>query len=138
MPDPFDRPQPELPRFVESEAHELLKENLTLALGVHRQAMTGKLPANLPIGEKRLAVESAHTTVKAALQTDRAALRARQENTMEIAMIRIWFAGVTLGEKLEPVDLEKLRATPRAKLEAALGQRQMQEFDEIRWDAIAD
>jgi hypothetical protein len=120
------------PRVIAVEAHTKLARNLDLALDVHQQAMSASLP-DVPQGDKRLMVESAHATVKAALATDRTALRARQENTLEIVLLRVLFARIKRGMWVKPEDAEKLRTAPRAKLETALGARQMIEYDTLEW-----
>jgi hypothetical protein len=128
------RPPPPPPTLAsEGEAHQKLKRNLDLALDVHNQAMRAELPPDLPAGEKRLMVETAHVTVKAALATDRTALRARQENTLEIVMLRILFARKQRGYPIKPEDEERLRTAPRAKLEIALMPREVAEYDQLEW-----
>jgi hypothetical protein len=142
MPDIFNKvfgdalrpaPQPEPPPLVATEAHEKLRRNLGLALDRHHDLIAKPLTPETTAHDKRLALEASTSTIKAALATDRTALRTRQEDTLGIALIRIWLSGVLLGKTLEPGDLEKLRTMPRAKLQAALNPRQLAEYDLIDW-----
>jgi hypothetical protein len=129
---PAPQPAPAPTLATEGEAHSKLQRNVDLALDVHQQAMRANLP-DVPQGDKRLMVESAHATIKAALATDRTALKARQENTIEIVMLRVLFARKLHGMRSKPEDEEKLRTAPRVKLELALGARGLAEYDELKW-----
>ena len=130
--DPFALP-PEPPVVAESAAHEQLKANLDLALGVHRRAMSAELP-NIPTADKRLMVESAHVTVRAALQTDSNALRARENNVLELVLWRVVFERIRRGLPVKDEDRERLRNAPRSRLEQAFSPRQMLQFDKMKWD----
>ena len=132
--DLFDEiPIPPKPTLAsEGDAHNKLQRNVDLALDVHQQAMRANLP-DVPQGDKRLMVESAHATIKAALATDRTALKARQENTIELVMLRVLLARKARGLWIKPEDEEKFRTAPRAKLESALGARGLAEYDELKW-----
>ncbi len=77
-------------------------------------------------------VESANTTVKAALATDRTALKARSDNILERVLLRVIVVRKYHGRG-SPKDVERLRATPRAELEAALGQRWLKEYDRMEF-----
>jgi hypothetical protein len=128
-PVPADVPEP--PRAVAAEPYAKLKRNLDLALDVHKQALSASLP-DVPASDKRLMVESAHATVKA-LATDRTAVKARQENTLELVMLRVLFARKRHGYASKPEDEEKLRTAPRTKLETSLGARGLAEYDALKW-----
>lgn len=132
---PWDQIQPETKGSLtfEGEPHVKLKRNLSLALDVHQQAMKGELPPELPAGEKRLAVESASATVKAALATDRTALKARSEKLMEQVFLRLLFYKKLFGKEMTDADVKALRTAPRADLEAALGP-QMAKYDNLNWE----
>ena len=129
---PAPKPAPESPLVSDSEAHAKLKRNLDMALDVHKQAMSATLP-DIPGGDKRLMVESANTTVKAALATDRTALKARSDNILERVLLRVIVVRKYHGREVAPKDVERLRATPRAELEAALGQRWLKEYDRMEF-----
>ena len=91
-PQPTPPPAPTLAS--EGDAHNKLQRNVQLALEVHHKLMSAE-PENA--GDKRLALEAANMSVKAALATDRTALKARQENTMELFMLRVLFSRKRLG-----------------------------------------
>lgn len=114
----------------DGDAHNKLQRNVQVALDIHHQLMLAEPET---AGDKRLALEAANMSVKAALATDRTALKARQENTIEIVMLRVLFARISRGMWVKPEDAEKLRTAPRAKLEIALGARSLAEFDELKW-----
>jgi len=123
------------PLTTATEAHEKLKRNLDQALDWHSAAMAGELP-DLPAGDKRLGQESANMTVKAALTTDRTALKARSEGIAERLALRTLFHRKRLGRELSPAEEAELRSTPRKKMEAAMGDgpgapRLMAEFDKM-------
>ena len=116
---PADEPEP--PRAVASEAHAKLKRNLDLALDVHKQAMQFELPET-DAGSKRLAVESATATVKAALTTDKTALKARSDNnSFKRVLLKLLFLKVQRGDALPPDRLKLLTSASREEIEAALG-----------------
>lgn len=132
--DQFDEILPERRETLTSEgseAHTLLKRNLTLALGVHRDAMTGQLEGEG--GDKRLALEAANTTVKAALVTDRTALKARADNVIERVLLRAIVVRRYHGRDNSPERVKQLKSTPRAELEAALGPRWLAVYDKFEW-----
>lgn len=132
--DPFEELAPPAPPptlAAEGEAHSKLKRNLDKALEVHLQAMSASLPGDITAGDKRLMVESAHATVKAALATDRTALRAKQENTLELVFLRVLFHRWRMGMEVSPTDAQRLVTAPRAKVEAAIGSKMMVEYDKI-------
>lgn len=114
----------------EGDAHNKLQRNVQLALEVHHKLMSAE-PENA--GDKRLALEAANMSVKAALATDRTALKARQENTMELFMLRVLFSRKRLGYDIRTEDEIKLRTAPRVKLESALGARGLAEYDTLKW-----
>lgn len=113
-----------------SDAHNKLQRNVDVALDLHYEFMMADPES---AGDKRLALESANTTIKAALATDRTALKARQENTIELVMLRVLFARKMHGIASKPEDEEKLRTAPRAKLETAIGVRGLAEYDTFKW-----
>jgi hypothetical protein len=133
FPPPAPQPAPEPPRVIPTEAHAKLARNLDTALDVHHAAMSANLP-DVPLGDKRLMVESANSTLKASFAVDRSALRARRENSIEVVMLRIYFTKKLKNIPLDPEDELKLRSTPRGKLEAALGERGLAEYDEFEWE----
>ncbi len=130
--DQFDVILPERPALtVEGEAHAKLKRNLSMALEVHKQAMAQELQGEG--GDKRLALEAANTTVKAALTTDRTALKARADNTIERVLLRAIVVRAYHGRDVTPDRVKQLKSTPRAELEAALGQRWLAVYDNMEW-----
>ena len=84
-------------------------------------------------GDKRLALEAANITVKAALTTDRTALKARADNTLERVLLRAIVVRRYHGRDVPPERVKQLKATPRAELEAALGPRWLAEYDRMEW-----
>ena len=130
---PLPADEPELTRAVAAEAHAKLKRNLDLALERHEEILSQPLAEETDVRNKRLVAEVATATVKAALATDRTALKARQENTIEIVMLRVLFQRYLRAMEIKPEDKEKLRTAPRAKLEIALGARGLAEYDELKW-----
>lgn len=131
-------PQAEPPPLVAQESHAKLARNLSKALDRHNELMDLDIGPDAPANNKRVVLDAASTTIKAATTVDRTALKARSENVHEITMLRIWFAGVKLGRDLKPEDYEKLRTAPRAKVEAAIGARQMAKYDAINWDDLRE
>ena len=114
---PTPKPEPD-PALVSEEAHAKLKRNLDLALDRHHDFMTAE---QVTAGDKRLALESANITVKAALTTDRTALKAQSDNVIERVFLRMLFYKKVYGRDMTAEDLNRLKTTPRAELEAALG-----------------
>jgi hypothetical protein len=127
---PAPQPAPAPTLASEGDAHNKLQRNVQLALEVHHKLMSTEPET---AGDKRLALEAANMSVKAALATDRTALKARQENTMELFMLRVLFSRKRLGYEIAPLDEEKLRTAPRAKLESALGARGLAEYDDLKF-----
>jgi len=115
------------------EAHVKLKRNLSLALDRQHEFLGAPVTPEMPVSEKRMVLEAAGATVKAALATDRTALKARQDNTLELVMLRVLFHRKRLGYELEDKYLERLKTAPRAQLEIALGPRQMMQYDQLEW-----
>jgi hypothetical protein len=130
---PAPQPEPD-PALVSEEAHAKLKRNLSIALDVHKAAMEATLP-NIEIGNKRLMVEAANMTVKAALTTDKTSLKARSEKTIERVLLRLLVIRILHGCENRPEDEKKLRSTPRPELEAALGPKLLATYDKM--DAAA-
>lgn len=117
---------------IEGEAHEKLKRNLHLALDLHGDIMEGAQVAE-NASDRRLMAEVATATVKAALATDRTALKARRDNTLERLVLRVLFHRKRLGYDMAPRDLEELKNAPRVELEAALSPRWMAEYDQMEF-----
>jgi hypothetical protein len=117
----------------EGEAHEQLKLNLSQALKLHKQIMNFELPPETTAGDKRLAADAANATIKAALTTDRTALKARQDNTLERLFLRVLFIAKSMGKELSSRDLDRLKNAPRAELEAALSPRFLAEYDRMEF-----
>jgi hypothetical protein len=117
----------------EGEAHEQLKLNLKQALNLQKQIMGFDLSPDLTASDKRLAADAANATVKAALTTDRTALKARQDNTLERVFLRVLFHARVMGRELSPKDLERLKSAPRAELEAALSPRSLAAYDRMEF-----
>lgn len=133
--DQFDRElaSPPPPTLVsDTEAHAKLKRNLSIALDRHKEIMDFELP-DIPAGDKRLALEAANMTVKAALATDKTALKARQDNTIARVLLRLLFYRKLRGREMGPDDLKRLQTAPRVELEAALGPRALAEYDQLEW-----
>ena len=128
---PTSKPEPD-PTLVSEEAHAKLKRNLDLALDRHHDFMTAD---QVTAGDKRLALESANMTVKAALTTDRTALKAKSEKTIERLLLRLLVIRILHGRENRPEDEKKLRSTPRPELEAALGPKLLATYDKM--DAAA-
>jgi hypothetical protein len=120
-------PKPEPDPTVSEEAHVKLRRNLDLALNRHHDFMTAD---QVTAGDKRLALEAANTTVKAALTSDRTALKARNEKTIERVLLRLLFLRRQRGYALSAEDEKMLKTAPRAELEAALGSK-LKEYDEM-------
>ena len=128
-PVPADEPEP--PRAVAAEAHAKLKRNLDLALERHEEILSRPIAEETDARNKRLVAEVATATVKAALTTDRSALKARADNTIERVLLRAIVVRRYHGRDVSPEQVKKLKATPRAELEAALGQRWLKEYDRM-------
>jgi hypothetical protein len=130
---PLPADQPEPPRAVAGEAHAKLKRNLDLALERHEEILSQPIREETDVRNKRLVAEVATATVKAALTTDRTALKARQDKTLEILFLRVLFVAKSMGKELSARDLEKLKTAPRAELEAALSPRFLAEYDRMEF-----
>ena len=121
------------PLTTSTEAHVKLQRNLPLALDRQHQIMSGSLPEGLQ-PDRRLIAEVASATVRAALTTDRTALKARQENIKERLFIRMLFHRKRLGREMSPAEDAELKSIPREEIEKALGDgpgvpRLMAEYD---------
>jgi len=128
-------PQP-APPTTEEEAHTKLKRNLDLALERHGEILSQPITEETNARDKRLAADVGASTIKAALTTDKTALKARQDNILELVMLRVIFHRKRMGLEIEPKHVELLKNAPRAKIEAALGQgpggpRQLAEYDDM-------
>ena len=132
--DLFERkfPTSSSSELIEGEAHVKLKRNLHLALDRHEQIMRDELQ-EMPQQAKRLIAEVATATVKAALTTDRTALKARQDNSLERVFLRVLFHRKRLGYALSEKEAERLRSASRAEIEASLGPRQLAEYDAMEF-----
>jgi hypothetical protein len=122
-PAPKPEPEPD-PTLVSEEAHAKLKRNLTKALDRHDALMD--LPIDGPAataGDKRIVLEAANATVKAALTTDRAALKAKSDNILYRVLLRAIFIRLESGRSNTPDRLNMLRTASRTDLEAALGKK---------------
>ena len=122
------KPAPESPLVSDTELHAKLKRNLDLALDQHHNFMTAE---QVTAGDKRLALEAANITVKAALTTDRTALKAKSERTIERVLLRLLVIRILHGRENRPEDEKKLRSTPRPELEAALGPKLLATYDKM-------
>jgi hypothetical protein len=125
-------PKPEPDPTLSEEAHAKLKRNLDVALDRHHDFMTAD---QVTASDRRLALESANMTVKAALTTDRTALKAKSEKTIERALLRLLVIRILHGLQNPRELIEKLRSTPRPELEAALGPKLLATYDKM--DAAA-
>jgi hypothetical protein len=123
--------EPEPSSTTGEKTHAKLKRNLDLALDVHKDALSFRLEGEN--SDKRFALEAANMTVKAALTTDRTALKARSEKTIERVLLRLLFIKFQGGDKLTAEDERMLRTAPRAEMEAALLPRQLAEYDRMEW-----
>jgi len=124
---PAPQPEPD-PTLVSAEAHAKLKRNLGVALDRHHDFMTAD---QVTAGDKRLALEAANNTVKAALATDRTALKAKSEKTIERVLLRLLVIRKMRGFDLTDDDVRMLRSTPRPELEAALGPQLLATYDRM-------
>ena len=124
---PTPKPEPD-PALVSEEAHVKLRRNLDLALDRHNDFMTAD---QVTAGDKRLALEAANTTIKAALTADRTALKAKSEKTIERVLLRLLVIRIFARAREQAGGWKKLRSTPRAELEAALGPRWLSEYDRM-------
>ena len=133
--DLFDREIPTSPPptlAAEGEAHSKLKRNLSKALDVHDKILDADLPPDLPHGDKRLMLEAANATVKAALATDRAVLKARTDNVLELVFLRVLFHRKINGDTLTDQELTRLTTAPRKDIEAALvSPRLIAQYDDL-------
>ena len=115
----------------EGEPHAKLKRNLNLALDKHEELMS-MVPES--VGDRRIILDAATATVKAALTTDRTALKARSEKTIERVLLRLVFLRKIGGYAVGAEDEKMLKTAPRAELEAALGPR-IADFDRMNENA---
>lgn len=130
-PRPADEPEP--PCAVAAEAHAKLKQNLDLALERHGEILSQPIAEETDVRSKRLVAEVATATVKAALTTDRTALKARADNTIERLLLRAIVVRRYHGRDVPPERVKQLKSTPRAELEAALGPRWLAEYDRMEF-----
>lgn len=129
---PLPAGEPEPPHAVAAEAHAKLKRNLDLALERHEEILSQPIAEETDVRNKRLVAEVATATVKAALTTDRTALKARSDRTIERVLLRLLFYRKLHGYPNSPQDMEMLRTAPRAELEAALGKK-IAEYDRMEF-----
>ena len=130
---PLAADEPEPPRTVAAEAHAKLTRNLDLALERHGEILSQPIAEETDVRNKRLVAEVATATVKAALTTDRTALKARSDKTIERVLLRAIVVRRYHGREVAPEYVKQLKATPRAELEAALGQRWLVEYDRMEF-----
>lgn len=128
--DLFDRKLTTPEPIVEGEAHVKLKRNLDLALDRHKEIMADELQG-VPHQTQRLIADVATATVKAALATDKTALKARQDNALERVFLRVLFHRKRRGDILDHEETERLRTATRIDLEASLDARQLAEYDRM-------
>jgi hypothetical protein len=124
--------EPEPPRVAATEAHTKLKRNLDLALERHEEILSRPIAEESDVRSKRLVAEVATATVKAALTTDRAALKARSDNITDRTLLRLLFIRYQMGLPVRPDHLERLWTAPRAEIEAALWPKQLVEYDRMK------
>ena len=115
----------------DTEAHIKLKRNLLKALDRHDEFLSSELSPDMSVGDKRMVLEAATATVKAALTTDRTALKARQDNSLELVLLRALFHRKRLGYGMTANDDERLRNASRGQLEKALNSKQMETYDQL-------
>ena len=116
-----------------AEAHAKLKRNLDLALERHEEILSQPIARETDVRDKRLVAEVATATVKAALTTDKTALKARQDNTMARVLLRLLFYRYLRGLPLSPEYVQQLKTAPRKDLEAALAPRELAKYDGLEW-----
>jgi hypothetical protein len=131
-PAPQPAPDSEFAPSTGEAANAKLKRNLNLALERHKDIMSLDIGPESPVGEKRLVLEAATATVKAALTTDRTALKARSNNTLERVFLRLLFIKLQMGRAVKPEDVTKLKTAPRKELEEALGPL-LADYDRMEW-----
>ena len=131
--DQYEQELPSAPTPIltsETEAHAKLKRNLAKALDRHNELL------DLPLetaGDKRIVHDAATATIKAALATDKTALKARQDNTMARVLLRLLFYRRYRGLPLSDEHLAQLRNAPRKDLEAAMSARELAMYDRLEW-----
>jgi threonine aldolase len=117
--------EPESSRVVAAEALAKLKRNLDLALERHEEILSQPIAEEVDVRKKRLVAEVATATVKAALTTDKTALKARSDNVIERVLLRAVYVRLKYGLSVRREDVERLRTTPRKELEAAFNVREL-------------
>jgi hypothetical protein len=127
---PADESEP--PRAVATEAHAKLRQNLDLALQRHKEMLSQRITEETDIRNKRLVAEVATATVKAALATDRTALKARSDNIIARVLLRAIFTRLTMGLPVREEDLARLKAASRKEIEASLWPKQLEEYDRMK------
>ncbi len=100
-----------------------------LALERHEEILSQPITEETDLRNKRLVAEVATATVKAAISTDKTALKACRDNILERVFLRILVHQKLLGEALGPQEMDRLRRASRAEIEAALDPRTLAEFD---------
>ena len=120
----------------EGEPHTKLKRNLSKALDRQDELLDLDIGEDAPIGHKRIVADVAGGVVKAALTTDRTALKARSEKVIERVLLRLLFIRKMRGYDLNAEDVKQLRTAPRAELEAALGPK-IADYDRMTWNENA-
>lgn len=128
---PFDRLAPKSTGMLtsEGEPHAKLKRNLVKALDRQDELLDSDTST---IGGRMVVAGVAATVVRAALTTDKTALKARSDNTLERVLLRLVFYRKLLGRETSPDELKRLREAPRAEIEAALGPR-IADYDRMEW-----
>ena len=121
-------PKPETLVSDNTEAHSKLKRNLSKALDRQDELLDGPTTT---VGERMVIASVAATTVKAALSTDRTALKARADNVIEQVLLRAIVVRAYRGYEVRPEDVRRLKATPRGELEAALGPKWLATYDKM-------
>jgi len=106
-----------------------LKRNLDLALERHEEILSQPIAEETDVRNKRLVAEVATATVKAAISTDKNALKARQDNILERVLLHCLFHARKFGRTLSEADRERIKNAPRKELEAASSPRQLAEYD---------
>jgi hypothetical protein len=128
-PSVSSEPESEPPNAVAGEPHAKLKRNLDLALDRHGEIMSRPITEDTDQKDRRLAAEVATATIKAANSADKNVLRAHKDDVLKRLLLRVLIYRWQRGELLGAQDLGRLRSASRAEIEAALGPRQVAEFD---------
>lgn len=103
----------------EGEPHEQLKRNLKKALLRQDELLDVSTET---VGGQMVVAGVAATVVKAALTTDRTALKARSDNnSFKRVLLKLLFLKVQRGDALPPDRLKLLTSASREEIEAALG-----------------